>query len=137
MTRRIAIIGGGFSGTLTAVHLMQRAQRDDLRITLVNRSGPLARGVAYGTRSDAHLLNVPAGRMSAFDDDADHFMRFAQREDARAHAAVVIALQRESTVVEVAPQGFVGEVGAKIEEHARSRVHLVVARIEDCHRADP
>lgn len=86
MTSRIAIVGGGLSGTLTAVHLMRRAQRDDLHITLVNRSGLLARGVAYGTRSDAHVLNVPAGRMSAFDDDEGHFLRFAQREDAALHA---------------------------------------------------
>jgi len=86
MTRRIAIVGGGLSGTLTAVHLMRRALRDDLHITLVNRSGPLARGVAYGTRSEAHVLNVPAGRMSAFDDDEGHFLRFAQREDASLHS---------------------------------------------------
>jgi uncharacterized NAD(P)/FAD-binding protein YdhS len=81
MTRTIAIVGGGLSGTLTAVHLMRRAVEDDLRIVLINRSGWLARGVAYGTRSADHVLNVPAARMSAFESDEGHFLRYAQQHD--------------------------------------------------------
>lgn len=42
----------------------------------------LSAGVAYGTKLDAHLLNVPAGRMSAFPDDGDHFRRWANSRDA-------------------------------------------------------
>jgi uncharacterized NAD(P)/FAD-binding protein YdhS len=72
----IVIIGGGFSGTLTAVHLLRRGFGAVGRLVLVNRSGAMARGIAYGTTSDVHVLNVPAGRMSAFDDDPDSFVRF-------------------------------------------------------------
>ena len=74
----IVIIGGGFSGTLTAVHLLRRGFGTAGRLVLVNRSGAMARGVAYGTTSDVHVLNVPAGRMSAFDDDPDSFVRFVR-----------------------------------------------------------
>src|SRR5918997_343208 len=74
----IVIIGGGFSGTLTAVHLLRRGFGAVGRLVLVNRSGAMARGVAYGTASDLHVLNVPAGRMSAFDDDPDSFVRFVR-----------------------------------------------------------
>ena len=74
----IVIIGGGFSGTLTAVHLLKRGFGAAGRLILVNRSGAMARGVAYGTTSDVHVLNVPAGRMSAFDDDPDSFVRFVR-----------------------------------------------------------
>jgi len=81
MPHTIAIVGGGFSGTLAAVHLLQGEWPDGLHLVLVNRSGPLARGVAYGTRSAAHVLNVPAGRMSAFPDDPGHFFRFARGRD--------------------------------------------------------
>jgi uncharacterized NAD(P)/FAD-binding protein YdhS len=81
MTRTIAIVGGGLSGTLTAVHLMRRAVDADLRVVLINRSGLLARGVAYGTRSADHVLNVPAARMSAFESDEGHFLRYAQTQD--------------------------------------------------------
>jgi uncharacterized NAD(P)/FAD-binding protein YdhS len=74
----IVIIGGGFSGTLTAVHLLRRGFATAGRLVLVNRSGAMARGVAYGTTSEFHVLNVPAGRMSAFDDDPDSFVRFVR-----------------------------------------------------------
>lgn len=81
MSHTIVIVGGGFSGTLTAVHLLRGDWPGGLHLVLVNRSGPLARGVAYGTRSAAHVLNVPAARMSAFAGDEEHFLRFARGRD--------------------------------------------------------
>ena len=82
--RRIAIIGGGFSGTLTCVHLLRRARdlRQPLHVTLVEREPRrVARGFAYATPHDACLLNVPAGRMSAFEDRGDHFVEWARRQN--------------------------------------------------------
>ena len=73
----IAVVGGGFSGVLAAVHMLRMAPAGS-HLVLVNRSGPTGRGVAYGTRSERHLLNVPAARMSAFPDDEEHFLRFAR-----------------------------------------------------------
>lgn len=80
----IAIIGSGFCGTALAVHLLTRAQ-GPLRISLINRSGRLARGLAYGTRSASHILNVPAERMSLFPERPSDFLDFARRQlpDAR------------------------------------------------------
>jgi len=52
-----------------------------VRVILINGSGRIARGMAYGTQSPDHTLNVPAGNMSAYDDDPDHFLRFAARID--------------------------------------------------------
>jgi uncharacterized NAD(P)/FAD-binding protein YdhS len=77
----IAIVGAGFSGVMTAVHLLRGDCPRPLRVVMVNRSGSMARGVAYGTNSPAHLLNVPAGKMSALPDDPAHFLRFAQSRD--------------------------------------------------------
>lgn len=73
---RIVIVGGGFSGIVTAARLLQQA-KVPLHVVLLNRSGPTARGVAYGTHSSRHVLNVPAGRMSAYPEDEDSFVRFA------------------------------------------------------------
>lgn len=67
----ICIIGGGFSGTATAIQLLK--QQTPLRIKLINHSHPLARGVAYSTARTEHLLNVPAGKMSLFPDQPGHF----------------------------------------------------------------
>jgi uncharacterized NAD(P)/FAD-binding protein YdhS len=70
---RIAIIGAGFSGTLLAIHLLRRAEDGD-RIMLFEKSPPFGRGVAYGTDSDRHLLNVRAGSMGAFEEDPAGFL---------------------------------------------------------------
>ncbi len=74
----VVIVGGGFSGTMLAVRL---ARLGDRKVTLVERSVPAGRGVAYATSHPAHLLNVRAAKMSAFAEDPDHFARWlAERE---------------------------------------------------------
>ncbi|WP_339521455.1 FAD/NAD(P)-binding protein [Pseudomonas sp. EL_65y_Pfl2_R96] len=80
-TKTIAIIGAGFCGSTLAVHLLRRPPVTPLRILLINRSGTMARGVAYGTRTAAHVLNVPAGRMSALAGEEDSFHEYARRCD--------------------------------------------------------
>jgi uncharacterized NAD(P)/FAD-binding protein YdhS len=73
--QRIAIVGGGFSGVMTAVNLA-RLSRQPLDVTIVNQHRPTARGAAYGTRRMEHLLNVAARNMSAFPDLPDHFLQW-------------------------------------------------------------
>lgn len=75
----IVVIGGGFSGAAVAAQLLRRGR--PARVILANRFGPIGRGVAYGTRLEAHALNVPAGAMSALPDDRDHFVRWARTRD--------------------------------------------------------
>src|SRR5579871_6557334 len=70
--RSVAIIGGGFSGSLLAVQLLRDSSPD--RILLIERNTSFGRGVAYATGNDSHLLNVRAGNMSAFSDRPDHFL---------------------------------------------------------------
>ncbi|MCC7509179.1 MAG: FAD-dependent oxidoreductase [Planctomycetes bacterium] len=82
MHRGIVIIGGGFSGTMTAVHLARLGVRG---ITLLERREHPARGVAYGTEHACHLLNVPAAKMSALPDEPDHFLQWLTRHEP-AHA---------------------------------------------------
>ncbi len=80
--RVIVIVGAGFCGTMVAAHLLGATSGGKITIYLVNKphlgveSSMLARGLAYGTNSPDHLLNVPAGRMSAFEDRPDDFLNF-------------------------------------------------------------
>ncbi len=74
--KKITIIGGGASGTLTAMNLLKNAGDAELEINLVERGAKIGRGVAFGTSKDSHLLNVPAGRMGAFPDDIEHFHKW-------------------------------------------------------------
>jgi len=65
----VAIIGGGFSGTILAAQLARR----DIGSILIDGSGRMGRGVAYSTSEPAHLLNVRAEGMSAWSGRPDHF----------------------------------------------------------------
>src|SRR6185295_4012590 len=65
----VAIIGGGFSGTILAAQLARRG----IASVLIDGSGRMGRGVAYSTTEPAHLLNVRAEGMSAWAGEPDHF----------------------------------------------------------------
>ncbi|HEY0271139.1 MAG TPA: FAD/NAD(P)-binding protein [Sphingomonas sp.] len=71
----VAIVGGGFSGTLLAVNLLRN---DGPRATLIERRAHTARGVAYSAAHPDHLLNVRAENMSALPDEPEHFVRWLE-----------------------------------------------------------
>ncbi len=70
----IAIIGGGVSGALTAYHLSR--QNVQARIIVIEPRPELGLGLAYSTSSLRHLLNVPAGKISALPSDPHHFLNW-------------------------------------------------------------
>lgn len=74
----IAIIGGGASGTLLLHQLACRAgSMPDATILLIEPAASPGPGIAHSTTHSGHVLNVPAGRMSALPEDNDHFVRWA------------------------------------------------------------
>jgi uncharacterized NAD(P)/FAD-binding protein YdhS len=72
----IAIVGGGFSGTMLAVQLLRRDPY--LRVAVIDKSSAPGLGLAYSTDDPNHLLNVPAENMSAFPDEPDHLVRWTR-----------------------------------------------------------
>lgn len=75
----IVVIGAGLSGSLVAANLLRRAW-PGIKVTLIERKPPFGRGVAYGTLSPVHRLNVPAGKLSAWPDDPDDFFNWASHQ---------------------------------------------------------
>jgi uncharacterized NAD(P)/FAD-binding protein YdhS len=75
-----AIIGGGFCGMMTALHLAEKAA-GPITIHIINEGYPFGRGVAYNTRSNALLLNVPVARMSAFPDQPEDFLNWLAKKE--------------------------------------------------------
>src|ERR1700758_1387194 len=73
----IAIIGGGVSGALTAFHLVR--QEAQARVILIDKRPDFGLGLAYSTPSLRHLLNVPAGKISALPDQPNHFLNWLRR----------------------------------------------------------
>ncbi len=69
---------------MVAVQLL-RQQETALHLCLVNDGYPTGKGIAYSAASDVFLLNVHAGRMSAFPDQPHHFVDWLQRQPAFAN----------------------------------------------------
>lgn len=76
-TKKIAIIGGGVSGSLTAFQLLR--QQTPAQLILIDQRPDFGLGLAYSTPSLRHLLNVPAGKISALPDQPDHFLTWLRR----------------------------------------------------------
>jgi uncharacterized NAD(P)/FAD-binding protein YdhS/predicted metal-dependent enzyme (double-stranded beta helix superfamily) len=81
--RVIVIIGGGFSGLMALANLIRFGNEAamPLHFILIDRQTSIGDGVAYRTTNARHLLNVPAGRMSAWPDMPEDFVTFAQSND--------------------------------------------------------
>jgi uncharacterized NAD(P)/FAD-binding protein YdhS len=63
---------------MTVVHLLRHCPSTS-SILLIERSGRLGRGLAFGTTTVGHLLNVSAENMSAFADNPHHFLQWLRR----------------------------------------------------------
>jgi uncharacterized NAD(P)/FAD-binding protein YdhS len=79
LVRTIAIVGGGYCGTVVAANLLRRPPPGPTRLVLIERDGAVGRGVAYADRGFPYLLNVPASRMSASTAAPNEFLEFVQR----------------------------------------------------------
>jgi uncharacterized NAD(P)/FAD-binding protein YdhS len=113
----VLIVGAGFSGTATAVQLLRGAQAP-LQVLLLNESGRMARGLAYGTDSLDHVLNVPAGNMSALADDPENFLRYGRWVDARWHAGSFVPRRLYGAYLEsllAAAESAAGPQGARLQ----------------------
>jgi uncharacterized NAD(P)/FAD-binding protein YdhS len=75
----LAVVGAGFSGVMTALHLLRQPQA--VKVILVERRSPIGLGAAYATDDPAHQLNVRAGNMSAWPDRPDDFVAWLRARD--------------------------------------------------------
>lgn len=82
--KKIGIIGGGFTGTMTAVQLIAKST-EPFEIILFNERDTLNKGIAYNPYSDKHLLNVVAGKMSAYPANPDHFLDWVLQKNEFKH----------------------------------------------------
>lgn len=87
--RRVAVVGAGFSGLLTALHLLRGDP--DLEVRLVEKAERFGPGRAYSAADPDHVLNVRAANMSAFPDRPLHFVQWLVEEG---HSASLNAFVR-------------------------------------------
>lgn len=79
MFRRVAIIGGGAAAVALLSELVERASAPLHLDWYTGGAAQPGRGIAYGTESPRHLLNVRAASMGMFSGSPRGFLDFAQR----------------------------------------------------------
>ncbi len=72
---RIAVIGGGFTGAVFAIHALRTAN-SPIDITIIDPREQLGRGIAYSATDPDHRINVPTDRMSVIPEDSSHATRW-------------------------------------------------------------
>ena len=77
--RVITFIGGGFSASATVIHLLRATTTQPLHLVMVEPAPVIGPGRAYAARSHPYILNVPAARMSLFEDEPGDFLAFARQ----------------------------------------------------------
>ena len=113
----VAIIGGGFTGALTAWHLARHMPA--AQITVIEPRDRLGAGLAYSTTDPSHRINVPASRMTMRTDIRDDLHRWIE--------ANRIALSPGSTTPEGAHFPQRGVVADYVSQALAP--HLVAGRI--------
>ncbi|MBB3212218.1 putative NAD(P)/FAD-binding protein YdhS [Herbaspirillum sp. Sphag1AN] len=85
----IAIIGGGFAGVVTAIHMIRAASKQSessetpaLSISIIESSEHIGRGIAYSTDNPDHIVNGLAQLFGVYPDQPAHLTEWL-----RAHAA--------------------------------------------------
>ena len=73
----VSIIGGGFCGLVTLVQLLRKSFTGT--VALYERTARHRPGVAFGESKKHHLLNVPVGKMSAFESEPNSFFNYLNR----------------------------------------------------------
>ncbi len=95
-TPTVAVVGGGASGTLTAAHLACAAALHRRRVEiLIIEPDELGQGIAYSATDARHRLNVPAGKMTAWPADPEHFLRWLRANGDPDAAAASFASRRD------------------------------------------
>src|SRR6202040_2733656 len=119
----IAIIGGGVSGTLTALHLVR--QGTPARVILIDQRADFGLGLAYSTPSLRHLLNVPAGKISALPDQPDDFLHWLRKNH-----------DPDATEKTFAPRAVFGRYIQSLLASA-SRIEQEIATVVDVRQQNP
>lgn len=120
--RHLVVVGAGLSGVALLVNLlpMLASRGQPCKVTLVNRDQNFARGLAYGTNSAAHLLNVPAARMSLLTNQPNDFLELLANEGL------------PSDPVSFVPRAHFGNY---MRDRLEKAVQLSSACVEVCHCA--
>ncbi len=129
MSRRsIVICGNGASAALLLCALARRGEGSKFEVTVIGTGPRLGAGIAYATGNPNHLLNVPAGRMSADPLEPQDFEKFlaARGNKAGDFAQRFVARGFYSDYLDQTLKSLLPKDMQKHVRHVRAQVHGLI-----------
>ncbi|HEY0300705.1 MAG TPA: FAD/NAD(P)-binding protein [Rhizomicrobium sp.] len=83
MNRQDVAICGNGAAAVALFRALARGAQGPLAVAIVGPEAHFAKGIAYGTRDPAHVLNVPAEKMSADAEEPEQFAAWLRHQDIR------------------------------------------------------
>lgn len=127
----VAIVGGGFTGAVLAIHLAKRyGGSKAVRIVVFEPRDRLGAGLAYSTVEPTHRINVPAGRMTVYPDDPESFLRYATdagvfKQDPNVFAESGLPYPRRSVFGDYVTAQITPDLHSGVIEHRRTSVSAI------------
>lgn len=105
-------------------HALAKSARSNTSVAILGRGQRAGLGTAYSTQHPLHLLNAPAGRMSADADDPDQFARWLS---ARGHS---LARWQDQFVARRLYGEYLGHLADEVGATSHGRIALETIRTE-------
>lgn len=126
----ISIIGGGLSGTLTAINLLENAA-EEIKVYVFEKNEKLKnRGIAYQQQFTVQPLNVVASKMSLYSNNPRHFVEWLEQN--RHKYTNILPEFDENTFV---PRSIYGDYIEATADVYKSKIQYVYAEVTDIRKA--
>lgn len=136
----IAVVGGGFSGTMVLNHLIDKADKP-LSIHWFDAAASEGKGAAYSTKDSAHLLNVRTEKMGAYSGRKDDFYQWLSTPEAQGAMDEIcpgIQLDADSFAPRKLYGVYLESIVRKLERAARQKriiLHRMTGRVVNAQAA--
>ncbi len=126
---KIAIIGGGASGTISAIQLLSRLEVKAKIFLIEKNKEALFRGAAYANQLAYEPLNVQAGRMSIYNHLPDDFYDWVK---AKKESSTGVAVSKDTFVSRRWFGDYLTENFVKAKKHSKTtEAEIIHAACED------
>ncbi len=131
----IAIVGGGYSGSVLAIHLLRQSGHG-IKIAIVDPRLELGAGVAYSIRDEAARINVPARLMGVSTEPDDRFLGWLQAKQPDLLGPSSVAEPAETYVARHWFGTFVRDRLADTVARSRAQLSHIPTSVTDARRIE-
>lgn len=124
--KEVTIVGMGFCGLMTAVHLIRNAE-NPFKLNIIQKNFGSNKGPAYSTDNPSLVLNVPTAKMSCYPKEPGHFLDWVSEKSKYRN------IPKDLLAISFMPRKLYGEYLSEVWEETlgSSKGKIEVVMIDD------